>query len=289
MFEGSLRLSYPCIELHFGRFARPTNPQLASMNIGKIWKSLVPGLCGTATHSCVMFLKSWTGFLPSFHPYEDLQRTLGALVGGSVHPVVPWALSFLNGIVVLGFLFGRIYRPLPGRHGAVKGFVFGVFGWILMGLFYYPALGLGPFAAHAGLGWRTARPLFAAHGAELQRCRWHRLFRAQSERSGRAGLRSCGRSAAKSAVDRASRDPTDPLLTVGVIVMCAGEYGPLLVRIVSFHCCFGRLRLGAGQDPSLFARDRPAGLIPSGLLTGCCMLRIVETGNRETFDRRAGN
>ena len=122
------------------------------MNISKIWKSLVPGLCGTATHFCVMFLKSWTSFLPSFHPYEDLQRALGNLVGSSVHPVVPWALSFLNGIVVLGFLFGRIYRLLPGRYGVVKGFVFGVFGWIVMGLLYYPALGLGPFATHAGLG-----------------------------------------------------------------------------------------------------------------------------------------
>ena len=125
---------------------------LASLNIGKIWKSLIPGLCGTATHSCVMFLKYWTGFLPSFHPYEDLQRTLGNLVGSSVHPVVPWALSFLNSIVVLGFLFSLIYRLLPGRYGVVKGFVFGVFGWIVLGLIFYPALGLGLFATHVGLG-----------------------------------------------------------------------------------------------------------------------------------------
>jgi hypothetical protein len=90
--------------------------------------------------------------LPSFHPYEDLQQALGHLVGGSVHPWLPWALSFANGAVVLGILFGRLYRRLPGRSGAAKGFVFGVFGWIVMGLLFFPMLGRGLFAVQAGLG-----------------------------------------------------------------------------------------------------------------------------------------
>ena len=99
-----------------------------------------------------MFLKSWLGLLPSFHPYEDLQHMLSHLVGGSVHPFVPWALSFLNGSVVLGILFGRTYRLLPGRSGAAKGLVFGVFGWIAMGVFFFPMLDRGLFATQAGLG-----------------------------------------------------------------------------------------------------------------------------------------
>ena len=78
------------------------------------------------------------------------------MVGGSVPPVVPWALSFLNGAVVLGILFGRLYRVLPGRSGAVKGFVFGVFGWIAMGVLLFPLLGQGLFATRAGLGARPA-------------------------------------------------------------------------------------------------------------------------------------
>ena len=103
-----------------------------------------------------MFLKSWMGWLPSFHPYEDMQHALSGLVGGAVSPAIPWALSFLNGAVVLGILFGRLYRVLPGRSGAAKGLIFGLFGWMAMGLLLFPVLGQGPFAARAGLGARPA-------------------------------------------------------------------------------------------------------------------------------------
>jgi hypothetical protein len=99
-----------------------------------------------------MFIKSWAGLLPTFQPYQDLQRTISELIGSSINPVVPWALSFVNGAVVLGFLFGRTYQLLPGRSGATKGFVFGVLGWIVMGLLFFPMLNLGLFATQAGLG-----------------------------------------------------------------------------------------------------------------------------------------
>lgn len=122
----------------------------------RIWRSLAAGLCGSAAHSGLMFLKSGMGWLPSFHPYEDIQQALSGLVGGSVPPAIPWALSFLNGAVVLGILFGRLYRFLPGRSGTVKGFVFGVFGWIAMGVLLFPLLGQGLFATQAGLGARPA-------------------------------------------------------------------------------------------------------------------------------------
>jgi hypothetical protein len=122
------------------------------MGANGIWKSFAAGLCGSAAHSGLMFLKSRMGWLPSFHPYEDLQQALSQLVGGSVHPLVPWALSFLNGAVVLGIVFGRSYRLLPGRSGAAKGLVFGVLGWIAMGVLFFPMLGRGLFATGAGLG-----------------------------------------------------------------------------------------------------------------------------------------
>jgi hypothetical protein len=61
-------------------------------------------------------------------------------------------LSFLNGAVVLGFLFGRTYGLLPGRNGVTKGFAFGVLGWIVMGVLFFPWLGRGLFASQAGLG-----------------------------------------------------------------------------------------------------------------------------------------
>lgn len=126
------------------------------MNASRIWKTLAAGLCGSAAHSGLMFLKSQMGWLPSFQPYQDLQQALSQLTGSSVSPLVPWALSFLNSSVVLGFLFGRVYRLLPGESGGAKGLVFGVLGWIAMGLVFFPMLGRGLFATGAGLGFQPA-------------------------------------------------------------------------------------------------------------------------------------
>lgn len=103
-----------------------------------------------------MFIKSRAALLPSFQPYEDLQHTLGTLLGHPVQPWLTWLLSFLNGAIVLGLLFGRIYRFLPGRIGAVKGLVFGLVAWASMGLVFFPLLGRGLFAVDVGLGVRPA-------------------------------------------------------------------------------------------------------------------------------------
>ncbi len=99
-----------------------------------------------------MYLKSRIGLLPSFQPYESLQAVLSQAVGGEVPPVLPWALSFLNGSTLLSFAFDRLYARLPGRSGAAKGLAFGVAGWLAMGLVFFPLIGLGPFAAGLGLG-----------------------------------------------------------------------------------------------------------------------------------------
>jgi len=99
-----------------------------------------------------MYLKFRLGVLPAFQPYESLQLALGRLTGGSVHPVVPWMLSLLNGSTITGFSFGRLYRQLPGRTGAIKGLIFGAWCWALMGLVFFPLLGLGLFATGIGLG-----------------------------------------------------------------------------------------------------------------------------------------
>ena len=99
-----------------------------------------------------MYLKSRIGLLPSFQPYESLQAVLSQAVGGEVPPVLPWALSFLNGSTLLSFAFDRLYARLPGRSGAAKGLAFGVAGWLAMGLVFFPLIGLGPFATGLGLG-----------------------------------------------------------------------------------------------------------------------------------------
>ncbi len=117
-----------------------------------IWKAVVAGVCGSAAHSLLMYLKWRTGLLPAFQPYQNLQAALGHVTGSNVHPVIPWALSFLNGATVFGFCFGRLYAWLPGARGPAKGVAFGVVGWVLMGSVFFPLLGLGPFAFNLGLG-----------------------------------------------------------------------------------------------------------------------------------------
>ena len=117
-----------------------------------IWKSVIAGSAGTIVHFLFMHLKSWTGLLPSFQPYQSFQVALSHWVGANVPAIVPWGLSFLNGMAILGFLFARINRLLPGRNGATKGLMFGLIGWMFMGLMFFPLIGLGPFATGIGLG-----------------------------------------------------------------------------------------------------------------------------------------
>jgi hypothetical protein len=99
--------------------------------------------------------------MPVFQPYQALQAALGELVGRGVHPLVPWLLSFVNGMAVLGFAFGRFYQNIPGHSGFVKGLLFGVAGWLVMNLAFLPLLGLGLFGSATGLGVQPALFTFA--------------------------------------------------------------------------------------------------------------------------------
>ncbi len=117
-----------------------------------LFKLFVAGLCGSLAHTVLMRLKLTAGLLPEFQPYEDLQQSLSQLTGTKVPPLVPWAISFFNGSIILSFLFGRLHRYLPGGSGGAKGVVFGCLGWLLMGLVFFPVLGEGLFATGIGLG-----------------------------------------------------------------------------------------------------------------------------------------
>ena len=114
------------------------------------------GLVRTIVHFLFMYFKSRSGLLPSFQPYQSLQATLSYSVGTNVPAIVPWMLTFVNGMAILGFLFARVYRFLPGRSGAAKGLTFGLIGWVLMGLIFFPLIGLGPFAIRVGAGFGPA-------------------------------------------------------------------------------------------------------------------------------------
>jgi len=122
--------------------------------IVKSWilRSIIAGLAGSIIHFLFMHFKSQIGLLPEFQPYQSFQAALSRWVGTNVPAIVPWALTFLNGMTILGFLFARTHRLLPGRTGATKGLAFGLIGWVLMGLIFFPLIGLGPFASGVGLG-----------------------------------------------------------------------------------------------------------------------------------------
>lgn len=122
--------------------------------IVKSWilRSIIAGSAGSIVHFLFMYFKSRIGLLPEFQPYQNFQAALSHWVGANVPAGVPWALTFLNGMTIFGFLFARIHRVLPGRNGVTKGVTFGVIGWILMGLIFFPLIGLGPFATGTGLG-----------------------------------------------------------------------------------------------------------------------------------------
>jgi hypothetical protein len=117
-----------------------------------IWKSAASGLCGSAAHGGLMYFKARAGILPSFQPYENFQVALGHLIGRDVDPLVPWLLSYVNGSTFVGLSFGYLYRRLPTDSGALKGLIFGLAGWLVMNLLAFPMVGLGIFAAAAGLG-----------------------------------------------------------------------------------------------------------------------------------------
>jgi hypothetical protein len=116
------------------------------------WKAIAAGLSGAAAHTLLMLLKSWLGLLPSFQPYESLQNVISHFIGTDVHPIVPRMLSFVSGATIIGFLFGRTYTLLPGKTAAIKGLIFGLLGWMMMGLLFFPVIGMGLFAIKVGLG-----------------------------------------------------------------------------------------------------------------------------------------
>jgi hypothetical protein len=121
---------------------------------GWIWKSLVAGLCGAIAHTLLISLKAHAGWLPTFQPYQAFQKTLSQLIGSNVPPIIPWVISYLNGMTVVGLLFGASYRLLPGKHGITKGLSVGVVVWLIMGTVFFPLIGLGFFAWDTGLGFK---------------------------------------------------------------------------------------------------------------------------------------
>lgn len=118
----------------------------------KVRNAFIAGFCGMVVHSLLILIHNRSGPLPGFQPNEDIQRGLEWVVGTEVDASVAWLLSFVNGAIVWGFVFGQTYRFLPGSSPWLKGGFFAVCAWIVMGLLFFPLADRGIFAVKLGLG-----------------------------------------------------------------------------------------------------------------------------------------
>ena len=128
-----------------------------NVKLRNLASSFLAGTGATLVHVALMTIKHRAGILPGFEPYDDLQRLLSSLTGWSLDP--PWSLllPYVNGALVLGFVFGRLFARLPGRTAIAKGAAFGFVAWLVMSLGFFPLTGRGVFAWKLGLGaWPAA-------------------------------------------------------------------------------------------------------------------------------------
>lgn len=127
------------------------------MKLRNFISSLSAGFGATTVHIALMSMKHRLGILPDFEPYEDLQRLLSSMTTLSFDAPFSWLLPLINGAVILGFVFGRLFTHLPGRTAVAKGAVFGFAAWLVMSFGLFPLAGRGVFAHELGLGgWPAA-------------------------------------------------------------------------------------------------------------------------------------
>jgi hypothetical protein len=111
------------------------------------------GRCRVGRHRSALFIHVFqVADRVAAGAYHSFQIALSRWIGSDVPAIVPWLLSFLNGMTLIGLLFGRIVWLLPGRSGAAKGLSFGFIGWASLNLIFFPLIDLGPFAVRVGAG-----------------------------------------------------------------------------------------------------------------------------------------
>jgi hypothetical protein len=123
--------------------------------------SLPAGFGATTVHIALMTIKHCAGILPGFEPYKDPQRLLSSMTALTLDAPLSWLPPFINGALILDFVFGRFFAHLPCRSALAKGGVFGFAAWLVMGLGLLPLAGRGIFALKLGLGVLPAPPMLA--------------------------------------------------------------------------------------------------------------------------------
>ena len=112
-----------------------------------VLKGMLAGGVATAALSLVMLLFSVLGFEPQL----ELTRLLLVLVDAPTEYALGWILHWMIGSVVLGGLFAH-FEPRLGAATHVKnGILFGVAVWLVVMLFFMPAVGAGYFGFQVSL------------------------------------------------------------------------------------------------------------------------------------------
>lgn len=117
-----------------------------------VLSSLLAGFVASMVHIALMTLKHRAGILPTFEPRLYFQAMLLPLAGPPEHANLLQYLPDINGGMLLGFAFGRLFTHLPGATFLPKGLTFAVGAWLLLGLVIFPLGGQGLFASATGLG-----------------------------------------------------------------------------------------------------------------------------------------
>jgi hypothetical protein len=122
------------------------------MSWQRVLSSLLAGFVASMVHIGLMELKHRSGIMPTFEPHLYVQALLLPLKGALDQPGLLHYLPDINGGMLLGFAFGRLFTHLPGATFVVKGLAFAVGAWLLLGLVVFPLGGQGLFASATGLG-----------------------------------------------------------------------------------------------------------------------------------------
>lgn len=112
-------------------------------------KNILSAFFATAVISLLMVAKTNADLLPQLNPIKDLWILIDRITGLNSPIFVAWLAHFFIGTVVWGSLYYFISRFIPGC-SSVKGMFFGVMIWLVMMIFFMPAVGAGFFAIKLG-------------------------------------------------------------------------------------------------------------------------------------------
>jgi hypothetical protein len=107
-------------------------------------RGMIAGFVATLVLSALLLLKSTMNIVPEL----NIIRLLVSL--GSIQVGAAWADHFIVGVIVWGLLFGAYDSVATRPAHWLKGIIFGVFAWIMMGLLFLPLAKVGVFGYKLG-------------------------------------------------------------------------------------------------------------------------------------------